>query len=84
MLFLELLILCSLSVFEDNFVPEAKILMLNLTVVDLITLFFFFLHNRYKWPRIVQSCGGEFKGPETSEFVDGYASILQIFFQYFI
>lgn len=42
MLFLELLILCSLSVFEDNFLPEAKILMLILTVVDLIILFFFF------------------------------------------
>ncbi|KAJ8782433.1 hypothetical protein J1605_010141 [Eschrichtius robustus] len=25
----------------------------------------------YKRPRIVQSCGGEFKGPETSEYVDG-------------
>lgn len=47
-----------------------------------LAFFSLLLHNRYKWPRIVQSCGGEFKGPETSEFVDGYASILQSFLQY--
>lgn len=42
MLFSGLLILCSLSVFEENVLPGAKILMPNLTVVDLMLLFFFF------------------------------------------
>lgn len=42
MLFLELLILYNLSVFEDDLLPGAKILMLNLTVVDLMIFFFFF------------------------------------------
>lgn len=42
MLFSGLLILCSLSVFEENVLPGAKILMPNLTVVDLMPLFFFF------------------------------------------
>lgn len=39
MLFLGLLILCSLSVFEENLLPGAKILTLNLTVVDLMLFF---------------------------------------------
>lgn len=45
MLFSGLLILCSLSVFEENVLPGAKILMPNLTVVDLMLLFFFFFFN---------------------------------------
>lgn len=44
MLFSGLLILCSLSVFEENVLPGAKILMPNLTVVDLMLLFFFFFN----------------------------------------
>lgn len=49
MLFLGLLMLCSLSVFEENLLPGTKIVMLNLTVVDLMLVCLFVcFHNRYK------------------------------------